>query len=119
MLKANFESMQSTLLSSMAQMMRSGSAIQPAGAPQTLSAEPPQSAAAQCLAQAQGDGLQAEGGPPASLAASGYVGGGLKVARTDGSESVTQGLVTTHAPPSFGGTTKLTGDEEGDLHMTD
>ena len=41
----------------------------------------------------------------------------MKVARTAVSGSVTDGMVTTEAPPSFGGTTKLTRDEEGDLSM--
>ena len=55
--------------------------------------------------------------PPASSEDAGYVGGSLKVARVFGSESVTEGLVMTPAPPTFGGTSKATADEDGDLNM--
>ena len=117
MLKANFEAMQISLLENMAQMMRPGgaapaTAVQKpaAGTPPPPIGPSPQAAAGSASGPSTGTGA-------ADPTASTYVGGGQKVARTEASASVTDGLVTTEAPPSFGGTTKLARDEEGDLNM--
>ena len=116
MLRMNFDSMKDSLLTSMAHMMRGMAAGAGDPSREAQGSHPP-------LCPDQSRRVSSEGSghdllhPPASSEDSGYVGGGLKVARVSGSESVTEGLVTTPAPPTFGGTSKATADEDGDLNM--
>ena len=112
----NFDSMRDSLLASMAHMMRGVGAGSAGPSQEAQRGQSHLSAGQTCNAPHVGaDHDQAPSS--ASSDDTGYVGGGLKVARTNGSESVTQGMVTTPAPPTFGGTSKLTTDEDGDLPM--
>ena len=118
MLKTNFETMQPALLGSLAQMMRSNGLAQGAtGEPKAVNV-PPLPAVPQSQGGANDGRPTVQNRDLEDATASVYVGGGLKVARTAASGSVGDGLVTTEAPPTFGGTMKLPRDEEGDLDMS-
>ena len=116
MLKMNFDSMKDSLLTSMAHMMRGMTAGAGDPSREAQGGHPPLCSEQSRSAPSEGVGRD-QLPPSASSEDSGYVGGGLKVARVTGSESVTEGFVTTPAPPTFGGTSKATADEDGDLNM--